>query len=207
MSHAPVPPAPSRLPLVLAVTYFVWWAALAVNPVDRAVWWAENIPALLIFGSLVATYRWFRFSNTAYLLMAVWLFLHTFGGHYSFANVPFETITKLFGFQRNHFDRVAHFAMGFYAYPMAELFERKGWSRHWPARLLGLTIIMAIAAGYEIVEWWYAVIAGGDSGVAFLGSQGDVWDAQKDMLGDTLGALASLLIYRRQRPEAHSLRP
>lgn len=190
----------STLPLALAAAYLLWWAVLAVSPVSRAVWWAENIPAMLVFAGLALTYRHFRFSGPAYLLMAVWLFWHTLGGHYTFAHVPFGWVTDLFGFQRNHFDRVGHFAVGFYAYGAAELLVRKRWANRATAMAFGLCCIMAVAAAYEIIEWWYAVLEGGDAGVEFLGSQGDVWDAQADMLADTLGALFSLGLYALARP-------
>lgn len=190
-----MPAARPLLPLALAAAYALWWAALAVAPVSRAVWWAENIPALAVFLGLALTFRRFRFSDAAYLLMAVWLFWHTLGGHYTFAHVPFGWITDLFGFSRNHFDRVGHFAVGFYAFAAAELLVRRGWANRKTAVAFGLCLIMAVAAGYEIIEWWYAVLEGGDAGVEFLGSQGDVWDAQADMLADTLGALCSLALF------------
>ncbi len=186
---------PLALPHVLAVTFAVWWTVLAVAPVSREVWWAENIPIMAVFAALVLTFRMFRFSNAAYLLMAVWMFWHTLGGHYTFANVPFGFVTDLFGFQRNHFDRIGHFSVGFYAWPAAELLLRKGWSNRGAAMACGLFFIMAVAAGYEIIEWVYAVVEGGNAGMEFLGSQGDIWDAQKDMLADTLGAVCALALF------------
>jgi putative membrane protein len=191
----PAPARASRLPLLLGAVYVLYWAALAVAPASRAVWWAENLPALAVFAGLALTWRRFAFSNAAYGLMAAWLFLHTLGGHFTFALVPFGLITDLFGFSRNHFDRLAHFCLGFYAFAAAELLERKGWAVRPAAALFGLALIMAVAAGYEIIEWWYAVLAGGQAGADFLGSQGDPWDAQADMLADTLGALAALAGY------------
>ena len=128
--------------------------------------------------------------------MAVWLFWHTIGGHYTFANVPFDWVTRAFGFERNNFDRIGHFSVGFYAFAFAELLQRKGWATRWVCYAFGLLAIMSVAAGYEIIEWWYAALEGGDAGVEFLGSQGDIWDAQKDMLADTLGAVFALILYR-----------
>lgn len=182
-------------PHVLALAYALCWTLLAVDPVSRTVWWAENIPLIIVFLLLVSTYRSFRFSNTAYALMAVWLFWHAVGGHYTFANVPFDWVTDIFGFQRNNFDRIGHFSVGFYAFALTELLQRKGWAVRGVAYAFGLFFIMSVAAAYEIIEWWYAVLEGGDAGMEFLGSQGDVWDAQKDMLADTLGALFALALY------------
>jgi putative membrane protein len=141
--------------------------------------------------TLVVLYvRGIVLSNLAYALCSVLLFLHTIGGHFTFERVPFDWVTHAFGFKRNHFDRVAHFSVGFYAYALAELLMlRKLVFSRWLAALFGVFCIGTVAAVYEIIEWLYAAIAGGSAGAAFLGSQGDIWDAQKDMLADILGAV------------------
>ena len=190
-----------RFPFWLAGLFVIFFAILAVDPVSREVWVAEVIPVVMVFAGLVLTYRRFRFSNLAYGLMAVWLFWHTLGGHYTFANVPFDWVTDLLGAERNHFDRIGHFTVGFYAYPMIEWLLRRRHCTYWLANVFALLLVMGIAAGYEIVEWWYAALEGGDAGIEFLGSQGDVWDAQKDMLSDTLGALFVLTLYAWVRPD------
>lgn len=171
------------------------WAGIA--PHDRATWWAENIPIVMIAISLTALYwRGFVFSPMAYSLMAVLLYLHTIGGHYTFERVPFDFVTTLFGFERNHFDRIAHFSVGFYAYAIAEALVRKRAVRsRLVLFLFPIFAIAFVAMGYELIEWWYAAAAGGESGAAFLGSQGDIWDAQKDMLADTLGAVAATSLF------------
>ena len=191
----------ARYPHALALVFSLFFAVLAIAPVSRDVWVAETIPVVLVFALLVVTYKDFRFSNLAYSLMAVWLFWHTVGGHYTFAHVPFDWVTNLFGFERNHFDRVGHFSVGFYAYPLAELVTRRRWCGPYLASLLGVCFVMSIAAGYEIIEWWFAVVVGGGAGIEFLGVQGDVWDAQKDMLADTLGALAAIALFWLVRPD------
>ena len=193
-----------QFPHWLALAFVVFFVLLAIDPVSRVVWMAEIIPVVLVFLGLVLTYRHFQFSNTAYALMAFWLFWHTLGGHYTFANVPFDWFNQLIGAERNHFDRIAHFSVGFYAFPAAEWMLRRGHCRYIPANLFALLLVMGIAAGYEIVEWWYAVVEGGDAGIEFLGSQGDIWDAQKDMLADTLGALFALLLFGLVRPDLRS---
>jgi putative membrane protein len=193
--------AAQRLPFVLAAG----WAALflwsAINPASREVWIAELLPVVIVFAGLALSYRHFRFSNTAYLLMAVWLYMHTIGGHYTFAHVPFDWVTDTLGFERNHYDRVAHFSVGFYAYPIAEFVTRKRLCGPVIGSLLGLFAIMSIAAAYEIIEWAFAAIFGGDAGIEFLGVQGDVWDAQKDMLLDTCGALVAIALFWWRRPD------
>ncbi len=188
-------------PLWLAAIFVIFFAVLAIDPVSRTVWIAEVIPVVLVFLGLLVSYPYFRFSNTAYALMAVWLFWHTLGGHYTFANVPFDWFNELIGSERNHFDRVGHFSVGFYAFATAEWMLRRGHCRYVVAALFSLFFIMAIAAAYEIIEWWYAVLEGGDAGIEFLGSQGDIWDAQKDMLADTLGAVFALAIFAWVRPD------
>lgn len=190
-----------NLPHLLAgaLSLLILWSGIA--PFSREVWIAEIVPILLVFGGLIWLYPHFRFSNAAYLLMAVWLFWHTVGSHYTFANVPFDWFNDLLGSERNHFDRVGHFSVGFYAFAIAEWLLRRGHCQPWLAVLTGLLAIMSIAAAYEIVEWLFAVYYGGDAGIEFLGSQGDVWDAQKDMLSDTLGAVAALLLFLWLRPD------
>ncbi|OHA83444.1 MAG: hypothetical protein A2408_02115 [Candidatus Yonathbacteria bacterium RIFOXYC1_FULL_52_10] len=186
-----------KFPAMLLGVYGILFAVLAFEPVDRGTWFAENLTVWIIVGALVLLYvRGVRFSNTAYLLMSVLVFLHTIGGHYTFEKVPFDFITNLFGFERNHYDRLAHFTVGFYAFAIAE----------WIASVRGITnkflfytypvlAIMAVAMTYELVEWVYAANAGAEAGMAYLGSQGDIWDAQKDMLADTLGAITAMVLY------------
>lgn len=196
-----------RLPVVLFCLYLVEFAVLAVNPVSRGTWVAENVTILCVVGPLVWLYlRGVRFSNPAYLFMSVLIFLHTLGGHYTFAQVPFGWVTDLIGAQRNHFDRVAHFSVGFYAYAILEFIESRQLSRNRAFSLVfALAAILAVAALFEIVEWLYAAAADPQAGAEFLGSQGDLWDAQKDMLADGLGAVFAGTVYhlahRRRRPE------
>jgi putative membrane protein len=181
----------SKLPFVLLGLYAFVFFILAFNPVDRATWFVENLTVWIIVGVLAVLYiRGIRFSSTAYVLMSVLIFLHTLGGHYTFAEVPFDWVTDLFGFERNHYDRIAHFSVGFYAYPVAEWLLAK---RLVANKLLLFTypvfVIATVAMSYEIIEWIYAANSDPLAGAAYLGSQGDIWDAQKDMLADTLGAL------------------
>lgn len=176
--------------LLIVVSIWSGW-----SPTSREIWVAEVIPVFAVFFILAVTYKKFRFSNIAYTMMSLWLYLHTIGAHYTFANVPFDFFNDLIGSERNQFDRVAHYIIGFYAYPMAEFLIRKNYCSKQLAIIFSLFFIMSIAGGYEIIEWLFAVIEGGDAGIEFLGAQGDIWDAQKDMLADTLGAITSLLIF------------
>ena len=175
----------------LLAAYAIEFVVAGINPFSRAVWYAENIPILALVVFIVFLYwRGIRFSNTAYLLMFILPFIHTIGGHYTFEFVPFDWFNNLFGFERNMFDRVGHFAVGFYALPIIEYLVMK---KYTTTKAITITYsifaIAFVAVFYEWIEWWYAAIFGGDSGTAFLGSQGDIWDAQKDMFMDVLGAV------------------
>ncbi len=105
-----------------------------------------------------------------------------------------------FGFERNHYDRIAHFSIGFYAFPLAEILKRNNLvNTHWPLYLFPLFAIISVAGVYELFEWQYAISADAEAGIAVLGSQGDIWDAQKDILSDTLGALFALFIFKLRK--------
>ncbi len=191
-------------PYILALIFIILFVAMGINPVDRKVWIIEEIPVFGAFMLLVLTFNKFRFSNLAYTLMSLWLFMHTIGGHYTFANVPFGWVSDLFGWERNNFDRIAHFIIGFWAFGATELLIRKKWATPFIATLFGFFFIMSVAAIYEIIEWYYAITDGGEAGIEFLGSQGDIWDAQKDMLADGSGAILSLIIYWIIKPHRKS---
>jgi len=188
-----------RLPVILAIFLTALSVWSGISPFSRAVWYAEVTPVFIVFGALLITYPRFQFSNTAYFCMSLWLTLHLIGAHYTFEHVPFQWGNRLLagwlGEGRNHFDRVAHYAIGFYSFPMAEFLLRRHLTGPVIAGFFSLFFIMSVAAGYELIEWQYAVIAGGEEGAAFLGSQGDIWDAQKDIFADTLGAVTALVLF------------
>jgi putative membrane protein len=175
----------------LSGIYAVLFAVLAINPIDRHTWFVENLTVWIILAVIWGLYvRKVRFSNAAYAFMFVLIYLHTIGGHYTFALVPFDWFTNFFGFSRNHFDRIAHFTVGFYAFAVAEwLFVRKMVTNKFLLFTYPVFLIATIAMTYELVEWIYAAGANAADAMAYLGSQGDIWDAQKDMLADTLGAI------------------
>ena len=145
---------------------------------------------------LVYTFNKRNFSNSSYFLMNFWIILHTIGGHYTFELVPFDSINQLFGWERNMYDRIAHFMIGVYAFPIMEyLWRSKAIQQKWLLYTFGICSILTIAAAYEIFEWRFAIIADPKAGLAVLGSQGDIRDAQKDMLMDTLGALLAVFLF------------
>ena len=188
-------------PVILLTGYVIVFIWGAIKPYDRATWWAENIPIIAVVATLVVLYlRGVRFSPLAYVLMAVLPYWHTVGGHYTFERVPFDWFNRAFGFQRNMFDRIGHFSVGFFAFGIVEyLLGRRAMSRTL-ACLFAIFAIAFVAMSYELIEWLYAVYGGNAAaGANFLGSQGDVWDAQKDMLMDTLGALAAVALFEARR--------
>ena len=184
-----------KTPFILAIFITATITLSAINPHQVDVYIAEIIPVVIIFLIFVSTYKKFQFSNTAYILCSIWIVLHTIGAHYTFANVPFGFITELFNFERNHFDRVAHFSIGLFAYAIAEFVYKKRYTNFFTSIFLALSTIMAIACAYEIIEWIFAIVQDNEVGLEFLGSQGDIWDAQKDMFADTLGAITALVLF------------
>jgi len=143
-----------------------------------------------------ATYRKFRFSNMSYFVLFIWGAMQIIGAHYTFERVPFDWFNMAFEETRNHYDRVAHFVIGCASFAVSEFVWRKKWvSGRTVAIFFGIIFIMALANAWELVEWIYAEIDGGAAGQAFLGAQGDIWDAQKDMLLDTLGAICGGILF------------
>ena len=181
----------------LLVAYVVLFVVCAVNPVDRTTWFAENLTVWIILALLIGLYLGgVRFSKLAYGLMFVLIYMHTIGGHYTFALVPFDWVSDLFGFSRNHYDRVAHFSVGFYAFAIAEwLWNKRLVANRFLLFTYPVFVIATVAMSYELVEWYYAAQSNAADAMAYLGSQGDIWDAQKDMLADTLGALTATALF------------
>ncbi|WP_281950533.1 DUF2238 domain-containing protein [Nitrosophilus kaiyonis] len=183
-------------PYILLGIYIILFVICAINPVDKTVWITENITVLIVVIPLVLTYKKFRFSNMAYFLMSIWIYMHTIGGHYTFKNVPFDFINHLFGWERNNYDRFAHFAVGFYAYAIAELLDRKKLVNSKVILFLfPIFSIFTVASVYEIFEWIATIFMNPEAGLDYVSAQGDIWDAQKDMCCDGLGAILATIFY------------
>ena len=179
--------------LAVLLGLIVW---SAINPYDVQVWWTEMSTVFVLFAVFASLYKRLKLSVGSYFFIFLWCWLQVIGAHYTFELVPFESVGDFFGFERNHYDRLAHFVVGLNAVGIAELLWRyKGAPSARSAAIYSVVIIMAVANFWELVEWLYAEIDGGSAGLAFLGSQGDVWDAQKDMLMDTLGAILGATIF------------
>lgn len=189
---------PSRriVPAVCLIAYVIVWAAMAINPVYPDDWLLENVLAVLGVGLLVITYRRFPLSNLSYIPLTIFMILHAIGAHYTYAETPIgDWMAPIFGWQRNNFDRVVHFLFGLLlAYPMREVYYRIIGSRGLWGILLPLDVMISLSAIYELVEWGATVVVAPEAGAAFLGAQGDPWDAHKDMALASLGAAITLAI-------------
>ncbi len=193
-----------RLVAVLLALLTVLWAVLAIAPVDRSDWLLENALLLTAVAGLAATYYRFPLSRASYVLIFVFLCLHSIGAHYTYAQVPYDrwwealtgsTLNDFLGWERNNFDRVVHFLYGLLlAYPIRELFLRIAGVRGFWGYFLPLDLTMSTSMLFEQVEWLVAELVGGDLGAAYLGTQGDVWDAHKDMALASLGALIAMCV-------------
>ena len=165
------------------------WAAYA--PADRQFWLlASVLPGLFVL-ILVATHRLMPLSHASYLLITLYLTLHTIGTHYTYAQMPAGTwLDGVMHLGRNHYDRLVHFCFGFLlTYPVEELFRLAARVRGWLLYYLPVMTILGLSGLWEIIESWVARSVHPEAGITYLGSQGDVWDAQKDMEAALYGAL------------------
>lgn len=179
----------------LIVVYAAWWLALAFNPFDRSDWVLENVLVLLTVGFLTWTRNSFPLSRVSYTCIFVFLMLHTLGSHYTYAQVPYQEWFPIFAGGRNQFDRLVHFLYGLLmAYPIREMFLRIADVRGFWGYFLPLDLTMSTSMLYELIEWVAAEVVGGDLGQAYLGTQGDIWDAHKDMAWASLGALIAMTV-------------
>ncbi|MEZ5359300.1 MAG: DUF2238 domain-containing protein [Candidatus Zixiibacteriota bacterium] len=189
---------------ILLLLFIPVWILAAIKPLDFNDWALENVLSVLAVIGLFATSKKFPLSRVSYTLIFIFLCLHELGSHYTYALVPYNdwfaaitgrTFNSLFGWERNHFDRLVHFSYGLLlAYPIREVFNRVAHAQGFWGYFLPLDVTMSTSMLYELVEWAAAVIVGGELGAAYLGTQGDVWDAQKDMALASLGALIAMLI-------------
>lgn len=180
---------------VLAAVYGVWWIAMGIDPWYREDWIVENVLVVLAVALLVFTYKAFPLSMTSYTCIFVFLMFHTLGSHYTYAKVPYDEWLPMLAGGRNHFDRLVHFLYGLLlAYPIREMFLRIGNVRGFWGYFLPLDLTMSTSMIYELIEWVAAEVLGGDLGQAYLGTQGDIWDAHKDMALASLGALIAMVV-------------
>jgi len=195
---------PSHFILLGAVAIVLGWSAW--QPYDRLTWWLEVFPALAALVVLFATYRRFEFTTLTYTLIALHMCVLFVGGHYTYARVPlFDWLRPIFGWHRNHYDRLGHIMQGFVpAIVTREVFIRLQVLKQtrWQPFLI-VCVCLAISAFYELIEWWTA-LASGDAAISFLGTHGDPWDTQKDMFCALLSAIAAIVLLSRVQDRAIS---
>lgn len=190
--------------LILSVIFLIEWLFLAINPHDRKDWALENLLVLVFVVFLAFTYKRLPLSRISYTLIFIFLLIHEVGAHYTYAKVPYDewsmsmfgtSFNELVGWERNNFDRVVHFSYGLLlAYPIREIYFRVADAEGFWGYFLPLDITMSTSMLFELFEWLAAELFGGELGAAYLGSQGDIWDAHKDMGLASLGALVAMLI-------------
>jgi putative membrane protein len=195
--------SPHRTPLSRNVplqfylcAFMACWTMTYLFTTDKANWFTENTLTALFLVTLTATYQRFRLSDLSYSLIFVYLLLHIYGAQYTYAENPFGYWLKdVFNLDRNHYDRIVHFSFGFMlAYPMRDFFRNWfGWPG-WVCWILPAEITLSFSGMYELIEWAVADVFFPAQGAAYLGSQGDVWDAQKDMGLAFGGAILAMLI-------------
>lgn len=190
---------PKSHQLIYAI-YIVVWIAMAIHPKYPADWLLENILVFLFFPFVIWMDLKYRFSVAALAMLLIFASLHSLGSHFTYAEMEyFDIITKWMGFERNHFDRVVHFLFGLLLFRIFFEMVMPHSKTYKSAMFFTITIILSISMLYEIIEWLAAIIFHPELGIAFLGTQGDVWDAQKDNLAAFLGAMLNLIFYRRYR--------
>ncbi|HXZ84947.1 MAG TPA: DUF2238 domain-containing protein [Myxococcota bacterium] len=191
---------PATVPAACLALFLAVWAACAIAPLSRADWWLENLLSFVGVPIAVATFHRFRFSDQAYVQATIFLILHAIGGHYTYSEVPLgDWLGHAFGLARNHYDRVVHFSFGLLMLrPMRELGFRNARGLGPVAKLyFSVAGIGLWSMFYEILEAAVAAIVAPEAGTAYLGTQGDIWDAQKDMSLALLGALVAALFQFR----------
>lgn len=193
----------NRFALNALIIFLVIWVGLAIDPVYRADWALENVLVVALLPCLVMLQRRMPLSRLSLCLILVFACLHTLGAHYTYAEVPYDrwfhqisgkSFNDLMGWERNHYDRLVHFCFGlFITYPMREVVLRVSRASGFWALVLPFLVVVSSSTLFELLEWGAAIVFGGDLGMAYLGTQGDVWDAHKDMSLAALGALLATI--------------
>jgi len=187
---------PKSHKLVYAL-YVVVWIIMAINPKYPHDWLLENVLIFIFFPFLFFMDKKHHYTLLSIIFLLIFASLHSLGSHYTYAEMEhFDVITQFFGFERNHFDRLGHFLFGLLTFRVLFEMITEGTNTVKTALLFTFTMIVSISTVYELLEWLAAVILRPDLGMAFLGTQGDVWDAHKDTALATAGALINIAFYQ-----------
>ncbi|MDQ1340058.1 MAG: putative rane protein [Campylobacterota bacterium] len=191
-----------KIKISLFFTYLSIWVYLSIDPLFFDDWLLENllvfvaVPLILIFN------KKYNFSLESSIYLFVFMSLHAVGSHYTYSHMPFfNELKEAFGFDRNYYDRIVHFLFGYLIFiPLMELLLKNGIKKS-IAIWFAFFMIVSFSAFYEIVEWLATEVTNPDLGIAFLGAQGDVWDAQKDsalaICGSVLGIMRGIYVKNR----------
>jgi putative membrane protein len=186
----------NQLLKIYLIVFFITWLYTFLFTTDLANWWTENMLTILFLILMFSTYRKFKFSDLSYTMMFIFMMMHIYGAMYTYAENPGGYWLKdVFELERNPYDRIVHLGFGLLlSYPMRDYF--KNWFNwpNWVCWVLPVEITMSLSGAYELIEWLVAAIFFPAQGPAYLGSQGDPWDAQKDMGLAIIGAIIVLVI-------------
>ncbi|WP_181306165.1 DUF2238 domain-containing protein [Rufibacter sp. XAAS-G3-1] len=192
--------------IAYVIIFGLFWAYTGFHTTDSKNWWLENTLTLSAVILLVAFYKHFQFSDFSYTCIFLFMMLHVYGSQHTYAENPFGFWVKdQLHLERNHYDRLVHFGFGFFlAYPLNEVFYRLTNMRPFFSYALPVDLTVSMGAFYELMEWSVADVFFPTQGMAYLGTQGDVWDAQKDIAVALLGALITMaavaLTRKKKRP-------
>jgi putative membrane protein len=188
----------------LLALFAVVFVALGWAPSYREDWLLENLLVFLLVPFFVVTYQRLPLSKISYTALFLFLCLHEVGAHYTYSEVPYDQwfqtllgggLNEAVGWERNHFDRLVHFLYGvLIVYPVREIFLRVADARGFWGYLFPLLVVMSTSLLFELIEWAAAMLFGGDLGMAYLGTQGDIWDSHKDSTFAILGAMLSSVV-------------
>jgi putative membrane protein len=194
----------NRFAATLLVLFAVVWMLLAIDPWYRSDWLLENVLVFVALPVLLLTHRRLPLSRISYGCIFFFLCLHEVGAHHTYAEVPYDawwqaltglTLSDALGAERNHFDRAVHFTWGLLlTYPIREVVIRVSGVRGFWGYLLPFLVVVSTSPIYELIEWFAAEVFGGELGMAYLGTQGDIWDAHKDTMMATLGGLTASIV-------------
>jgi len=196
ISLSRTPFSKNRFLLIISSLFLIFSIITFIGTTDLANWLLENTLVFIFIIVIISTYKKFQFSDLSYLLIFVFLLLHVYGAEYTYAENPFGYWLKdVLNLQRNQYDRIVHFSFGFLlAYPLRELFLIGFQFPKGVAWILPIEITLSIGAFYELIEWAVADLFFKEQGMAYLGTQGDVWDAQKDIFLAFIGAVIATTI-------------
>ena len=196
---------PKSHKLVYAI-YIIVWIIMAINPKYPQAWLLENVLVFFFFPFTVWMDKKHNYSLISIILLLIFASLHSLGSHYTYSEMEhFDVVTEFFGFERNHFDRLVHFLFGLLVFRIIFEMIAPHISTVKTALLFTFTMIISISTLYEILEWLAAMTFYPELDIAFLGNQGDIWDAQKDIIVAMIGALINIAFYKSYEKLLHRL--